>query len=376
MNTSFLNKWHTAIKGFRQSVFVYAYTNLNVGDDLFIHKLVSSYPDTRFVLMVKRPYREMFSKYRNVTVYEEETFPLSLCKKLRIDDRIRWRISHECDYAVLIGGSVFKEDRKWENQHLWYRDLFDHDKLYFLGCSWGPCRTKGFEEDMAAVFSGVKDVCFRDRGSYDTFARLPNVRYAPDILFGLDWSPYVSIQEEKQVLMSVINCRSESAELAEYASAYNGFIGQLATHFTGLGYHVVLCSFCEGQGDLAAAEEIRSGLSAQVQRNTSIANYCGTNPEQILQLIAASEYVVATRFHAMILGMVAGKKVLPVIYHVKLRNVLADLSFRGAYCDIQQLPQDPSEIIAGITRGSSDDDRKRLAELAAGHFDKLDQVLK
>lgn len=364
------------MSGCRHSVFVYAYTNLNVGDDLFLHKLFSSYPDIRFVMMVQKPYKEMFSGYRNVTVYEEEAFPLKLAKKLRIDERIRWRISHECDYAVLIGGSVFKEDSKWENQHLWYRELFDHDRLFFLGCSWGPCRTKRFEEDMTAVFSGIKDICFRDRYSCNTFSHLPNVRYAPDILFGLDWSPYGGIKEEKQVLISVINCRSESADLAAYAEAYNEFIGQMTARFAGLGYQVVLCSFCENQGDLMAAEEIRNSLSPEVRKNTSLANYCGTNLEQILRLVAESEYVVATRFHAMILGLLAKKKVLPLIYHPKLRHVLEDLSFRGAYFDVTELPHDHSRIIEEITYGIHDSERARLARLAAGHFELLNGILK
>ena len=375
MDTSFLNKWHTAIKGCRHSVFVYAYTNLNVGDDLFIHKLVSAYPDIRFVLMAKKPYGKMFSRYRNVTVHEEDSLSMKVFKMLRIDDRIQWRIPHECDYAVLIGGSVFKEDSKWENQPLWYRDLFDHDRLYFLGCNWGPCRTKDFKEAMTAVFSDIKDICFRDRRSCDEFSQLQNVRYAPDILFGFDWSPYREIPEEKQVLISVINCRSDSADLAEYASAYNAFIGQLTAQFAERGYRIVLCPFCEGEGDLEAAEEIRSCLQPEVRKHVSVVRYCGTNIEQILHLIAASEYVVATRFHAMILGLVAGKKVLPVIYHVKLRNVLKDLSFQGRYCDIWQLPEDTSDIIEGITQGICASDREQLARLSAGHFERLSEIL-
>lgn len=371
-----MNKWHSAIKGCRRSVFVYAYINLNVGDDLFLHKLVSSYPDIRFVMIARKPYKEMFSGYRNVTVFEEDAFLLSLCKKLRIDDRLRWRIPHECDYAVYIGGSIFKEYSEWTDQHQWYRELFDNDKLYFLGCSWGPCRTKRFEEDMTAVLSGMKDVCFRDRYSYNTFHQLPNVRYAPDILFDLSWPQYDGLEEKKQVLISVVNCRAENVGLAEYASDYNGFIGRLADRFAGRGYKVVLCSFCEKEGDLAAAEEIRAGLSPQTQKSTSIVNYCGTNLDRILELIAESEYVVATRFHAMILGILAKKKVLPLIYHQKLRHVLEDLSFRGAYFDVTELPQDHCEIIEKITCGINDSDRARLARSAAGHFDRLDEILK
>lgn len=376
MNTSYLNKLQTALKGCKCSVFVYAYTNLNVGDDLFLHKLFPAYPDVHFVLLAKKPYRKMFSGYRNVTVYEEEGLLLSACRKLRIDDKLRWRIPHECDYALYIAGSIFKEYSEWSDQYIWYRELFDPDRMYFLGCSWGPCKTREFEENMTSVLSGMKDVCFRDRYSYHTFAHLPNVRYAPDILFGLDWSAYAGVEEKKQVFLSVVNCRAGNVELPEYAGEYNRFIARLAERFAELGYRSVLCSFCENESDLPAAEEIRSQMPPHVRENTPIVNYTGTNLQQILQLLAESEYVVATRFHAMILGMVAGKKVLPMIYHLKLRNVLEDLSFQGACCDIRRLPPDPDGLIGQITRGISDAERKRLATLAAGHFDGIDQVLK
>lgn len=373
MNTSFLNKWHTAIKKCRHSVFVYAFTGINVGDDLFIHKLVSSYPDIRFVLMVPRPYREMFARYRNVTVYEEEGFLLRAGKKLRIDDRIRWRISHECDYAVLIGGSIFQEYPGWENQHQWYRELFNNDRLYFLGCSWGVCRTKRYEEEMRGVFSGVRDICFRDRRSYNTFSELPNVRYAPDILFSFDWSPYAQIREKKQVLISTVNCRSENIGLDAHEARYHQFLGSLTEDFVARGYRVVFCAFWEGDGDLAAARMIQAALPPRVQAQTSVVSYCGTNMEQILALIAESEYMVATRFHAMVLGLGAGKKVLPLIYHIKLRNVLEDLSFRSPYYDIRHLPADATGVIEQIGRGITDLERDALARSSAAHFDAFNR---
>lgn len=363
------------MKGYRRSVFVYAYTNLNVGDDLFLHRLFSAYPHVHFAMIARKPYREMFRRYRNVTVFEEDAVPLQLCKKLRIEEKVQWRIAHGYDHAVYIGGSIFKEFPEWENQHVWYRELFDPGRLCFLGCSWGPCRTAQFQEHMTAVLSEMKDVCFRDRYSYNTFAQLPNVRYAPDLLFGLDWSRYAGVEEQKQVFISIVNCRAGNVDLPEHADAYHRFIGSLTERFARQGYRTVLCSFCEPEGDPAAAEEIRSQLPPHVKESTSIVNYSGANPDEILTLIAQSEYVVATRFHAMILGMVAGKKVLPMIYHIKLRNVLDDLSFRGAVCDIRQLPEDPSHIMEQITRGISPQERKRLAAQSAAQFDMLDRVL-
>lgn len=370
-----MNKLHTALKRCKCSVFVYAFIDLNVGDDLFIHKLVSSYPDVHFVLLARKPYKAMFAKYANVTVFEADGFLLNACRKLGIEDRIRWRISRECDYAVYIGGSIFIEYSDWKDQHIWYKELFDNDRLYILGANWGPCRTKQFEENMRSVFSNIKDICFRDRYSYNTFSDLPNVRYAPDIMFGQDWTAYADVPEKKQVLISVVNCRSKAVDLEAYTSAYQTFIAGLTERFADLGYQVVFCSFWEKDGDLAAAREIRESLPPHVKEHTAIENYCGTNLDHILKLVAESEYVVATRFHAMILGLTAKKKVLPLIYNLKLRTVLNDLAFQGAYYEITKLPKDCSEVINGTTRGISDSDTERLARLSTGHFDRLNEIL-
>lgn len=375
VETRFLNRIHTAIKGYRHCVYLYAFIDLNVGDDLFIHKLVSSYPNVRFVLIARKPYRKIFSRYPNLTIYEVDAFPLNLCKKLRIDEGIRWRIAHDCDYGVYIGGSIFIEYSDWPNQHLWYTELFDNERMFLMGCNWGPCKTKQFEENMTSVFSGMKDICFRDLYSYNTFSHLPNVRYAPDILFDMDWSAYAGPADHKQVMISVVNCRSRSVGLPEYTADYHRFLSELTARFTGLGYHVAFCAFWERNGDLAAAEEIRSSLPPQVREATSAICYRGTNMDQILRCIAQSEYVIATRFHAMILGLSAGKKVLPLIYNLKLRTVLEDLSFQGAFYDIRQLPEDCSHVIEAITCGISDSDRAQLARLSAGHFDRLNETI-
>lgn len=375
MNTSFLNKLHTALLGCKCSVYLHAFLDRNVGDDLFVRKLIATYPDVRFVLLAKKPYRRMLAGYPNATVFEVDAFPLNICKKLGICEGLRWRIAHDCDYAVYIGGSIFREYPEWKDQHVWYRELFDNDRLYILGCNWGPCRTDQFEQNMRAVFSGVKDICFRDRYSYDTFSDLPNVRFAPDILFGQDWSAYAGTAEKKQVFVSVVECRSDAVKLARYREDYHRFLRELTARFVELGYHVVFCSFWDRNGDLAAAQELRESLPPEVKEATSLLNYSGTNLEDILERIAESEYVVATRFHAMVLGLGARKKVLPLIYDLKTRTVLKDLSFHGASYEITHLPESCAGVIEQITRGISDSDMDALARLSQAHFDRFTEQM-
>ena len=85
--------------------------------------------------------------------------------------------------------------------------------------------------------------------------------------------------------------------------------------------------------------------------------------------------MVATRFHAMILGLSAKKKVLPLIYNLKTRTALEDLSFNGACYDITQLPEDCAGVIEKITPGITDSQREELARLSEAHFDRFSQLI-
>ena len=375
MNTNFLNKLHTALSRGKCSVYLHAFLDLNVGDDLFVHKVIASYPQVRFVMIAKKPYKKILAKYPNVTVFEQDGFPLNLCRKLGIYETVSWHIAHDCDYGLYVGGSIFIEYSDWKDQHSWYRELYHNDRLFIMGCNWGPYRTEQFKDNMRSVFSGMRDICFRDRYSYNAFSDLPNVSYAPDIMFGMDWTPYLTREEKKQVLISVVDCRSRSVKLAEYTADYHRFIAGLTERFAELGYQVVLSAFWERNGDLAAAEEIRESLSPRAKESTSVVSYRGTNLDQILELIAESEYVVATRFHAMILGLSAKKKVLPLIYNLKTRTALEDLTFNGACYDITQLPEDCAGVIEKITPGITDSQREELARLSEAHFDRFSQLI-
>lgn len=46
------------------------------------------------------------------------------------------------------------------------------------------------------------------------------------------------------------------------------------------------------------------------------------------------EYIVATRFHAMVIGWALRKKVFPIIYSKKTLNVIQDVNFHGKYWNL------------------------------------------
>lgn len=65
----------------------------------------------------------------------------------------------------------------------------------------------------------------------------------------------------------------------------------------------------------------------------------------MLQCISNSSIVICSRFHATILGILAGKPVIPIVYSDKTIHMLNDIGFKGLVIDIRNLnssyyPQD------------------------------------
>src|SRR5690625_2356463 len=52
-----------------KKVMVYAYTQFNLGDDLFIKILCERYPETQFVLYAPKKYKRCFQGMRNILFF-------------------------------------------------------------------------------------------------------------------------------------------------------------------------------------------------------------------------------------------------------------------------------------------------------------------
>lgn len=52
-----------------KKMMVSAYTEFNLGDDLFIKVLCERYPDTRFMIIAPRLYKLVFKDIKNLKVY-------------------------------------------------------------------------------------------------------------------------------------------------------------------------------------------------------------------------------------------------------------------------------------------------------------------
>lgn len=323
-------------------VLVQAYTKLNVGDDLFLHTIFSRYPDVDFEINVYdefyADYRRFVLAYRNVSVNNRHSLWYRIKRKMGIVG-IDSSVISKYDAVVHIAGSIFMENSENSEYDIIQEkevDFFAGSSIpvYFLSCNFGPYYTQEYKKRKENMFRKCADVCFRDKYSYELFAHLPNVRYAPDAVFSANIKPAYS--RKNTLGVSVINL-SVRPKLRKFATDYKNLIIKIAKNYLMDGYDVYLFAFCEFEGDTQAAQEIFETLIRYgVEDKVHIINYNG-RLEGFLNTYLSMEQAVCTRFHSMVLSAAANMPMLPLIYSGKVSNVIYDLDLCSHVLQINDL---------------------------------------
>jgi len=418
----------------KNQVFLRMYCRWNLGDDLFLQILLERYKDTSFFLYGDKKWARGFSDYKNLKIgrpFFGLTFAKmgrkackvrkKLCgepgnrqggasgkddKTARLNDvwYVKNRMASRSRATILLGGSLFMEP---EIQGL-RNDYYRQDLPFFvLGVNYGPAASEAYQEWCARYLEGKTDVCFRDRASYELFRENPAVRLAPDIVFGIRkygiLPETVGNHDLKQgegadkagLFVSVIDlpARWEAAKDRKDFGVSAGInqgellekrILEEILRTLRAGEPVTLASFCDRYGDWDAVVRLLNtiqstdpGAYREWRENKLLRAYryrgAAEEREKILRAMAVADRVIGGRFHSIVLGLVLGKKVLPICYDVKSENLLADLGFGDKGIRILN-PVDDQEMSEGYV-GLSQEKTEELEKAAEQQFAVLDEYL-
>lgn len=328
----------------KKKVFIYSYSNYNLGDDLFVKTLCERYPEVQFYTFINDPnYEEVFSDIVNITIYSKRSKRVKLIKSVlrriknrdKEKDNVSYILSHFCSCLVLIGGSLFMQPTGSWIKHCVASEhrIVKNKPFYLIGSNFGPYSHPEFYENYEKLFSRFTDICFRDLYSYQLFNHLVNVRIAPDVLFDMRYKKQPKLLN--QIGISVISLKNRE-DCQIYSQPYLDKIVEIVKYYIQRGYLIKLFSFCRPEGDEEAMEEIIEELKDSEKANVTCCYYRG-NMEQTMDELQKSSFVVATRFHCMILGWVFNIPVFPIIYSNKMLNVINDMNFTGHYATLQNI---------------------------------------
>lgn len=332
----------------KKSFVVGGYWNANFGDDLFLKVLVETFKNCDFVITVPPTKIGLYSKIApNLNVEEEKiidgnqlvTFINKVYRKFSgsllgsADFRNLRKIRlKKADGYIELGGSIFilPKNGKLDSSYRFRNKIAAFDSTYFvIGSNFGPYYSDYQLRGYRHLFSNINGVTFRDKYSYSLFSNLNNVNYAPDVVFNLDISKY-NIGEE-YVTISIINPENRNFTTTQ-KTQYENYIVNIVKKYLKDNQKVILMAFCEAEGDTVFAEKISrtinsDGLRIHVHRDV----------EESLQIIANSKYIVATRFHAMILAWLMRKEVFVISYSEKTDHVIQDLFPEQSYVKVEEL---------------------------------------
>ncbi|MGL5377345.1 MAG: polysaccharide pyruvyl transferase family protein [Cetobacterium sp.] len=321
-----------------KKILIKAYAHFNLGDDLFIKMLCERYSDTQFYLYATPQYEELkgidsenLNLLSNNSLAKKVLFRIG--RNFGIPNILEDFKARELDGVVNIGGSIFIEnDFSEEDFKIRERNLKFGKNYFILGANFGPYKTEEFKEVYSDFFKKCKDVCFRENYSYELFKDLDNVRYGNDIVFNLKKD---SLEVEDYVLFSIV-LPSGRPGFKGIESEYFNRLKSLILDILKNGKKVKLMSFCKEERDEEAIVKLLNMIPNEQHKNITKYFYNG-DLNEALEIISKAESVVATRFHAMILGFVLKKPVFPIAYSLKMTNLLEDLSFEGNFASLDNL---------------------------------------
>lgn len=353
-----------------KKVLLNMYLRKNLGDDIFLKIISERYPNTIFYSQPLCNYnnKEYNSNIKFIRNFITRLFNVAY-KKTNIElFSITNKIKKKCNYQITLGGSMFieKKDNKIKDKYKEYNSI--KMPYFILGSNFGPYYSESYYNLYKEIFSNAEDVCFREKYSYDMFKGLKNVRHTKDIVFSLDTSNYNNVNNKK-VVISVIDLDNRN-DLIKYKKEYENKMIEIINYFIKKKYKVLLMSFCKAEGDESVIDRIYSELNS----NLVSKYYYDGNIDEAINEIAESEYIIASRFHAMILGFIFNKKVLPLIYSKKMTNVIEDLKFNGIYYEINNIKNlNIEKDIRKIKKPNFDlEITKKEAEK---HFEVLDKYI-
>ena len=312
----------------KRNAVLWGYFVKNLGDDLMLKAFVDKNKN-RYHKIYINSYRKFKPYYSEmgIKVIAVDSFWYRAVNKifstLKLPE-LYYRIAGEGADFIMLGGSLFAETSSAsdENQISNLKYAVDHaENSYIVGSNFGPYHSRSFFEAYEKIFEKCKDICFRDRYSYEMFLGLEIVRYAPDIVLAGTWEERNKENHDSPaVVISVIDLERR-AELKDKRVKYEEMIVSIIQYHIQKNDKVILAAFCEFEGDVEACMRIWKLCGENT--NVEIKAY---QEFGFLNVLSNAKRIYGARFHSIILAMYYGIPCVPFIYGKKTYYALCSYS--------------------------------------------------
>lgn len=179
---------------------------------------------------------------------------------------------------------------------------FKRKKIYFTGQSVGPLYNKIDSFLIKKIYS-KSIVSVRENVSFQLLNDLKiKSTFVGDDAFLLDLPKTVFRKYEKKYI--IVNFK----DFSEYSSIKNSFLELLKKNYRKNGYKIVLVPFRKGTcyNEYLIHKSFENELKEQ---GIDVELFETASVDELLEIFARCEYVIATAYHAVVLGLMSNKKV-------------------------------------------------------------------
>lgn len=378
-------------------VCIRAFIKGNLGDDLFVVTLCKRYPNTKFVICGEKKFKSIFNNVENLKYVSIDNFFIKwsirflnvipytinfisrqiMKQELVCRVRVLDFITNLSKYNVLISGSLFMESEYFSNVkkvYYKYENKYYKKAPFILGCNFGPYLHDEYLKKHQELFGMASVVNFRDSYSKNLFQDA-HINWYPDILFSYQQDIVKETREKDYIIISVLNYDKDGSNTPKIVENYINKMVEIVNELDRAGEKTVLVGFCIEQQDHVVIEKILEKI--ENSKNVLVINYPEQTYEDIITYIANSKYVIATRYHAMILGWLFQKNVFPIVYNKKMQNVLDDIDVHVDHISIEEIDD---LIVKDLMRSIQSDSSlpvnvNSLIHASNKHFEQLDSIL-
>ena len=375
-------------------IFLNAFLEKNLGDDLFVHIILNRYKEYRFQIIGDISYKNIFGNNAELAWNNDDQkkelrethilrffhmfhLPLRYVypKFLRYANQKKYSLSDFSICNIYAIGSGFMENSLYDILDYFADYLYFRKNLYLIGCNFGPYYTDGYLKKHKKLFAKAMDVCVRDKYSYNLLKEAGNVRYAPDIVFSYQLGEDNSVSSKlgRYAVISVV-ALNKNKDNSENEENYLCFLLQCINYLLAKEMQIVVVGFCKNEGD----DRIITQLMNRIPDHSKIKvyNYPDITYQKMMGIFKMAELVIASRYHAMIIGMLYRRKIYTLSYSNKIIFVLQDIDPDIKYINIQEsVNVDIQDFFDHYGYRIAEERLSELKQLSKMHFLKLDELL-
>lgn len=340
-----------------KKILLLAYMNINFGDDMFVKTICNFFPEEEFVIEAPAKYQEIYSDVGNLNILADipinrfnKKLNRALSKtKLNRLHPIRDIMFKKYKAIVYVIGGLFDEDDIWYDnikkfgldvmkEKMWRYSLNSYTPFYLLGCNMTRINTEAYKTQMTYLFTGITDICFRDRFSYEHFSNLKNVRYAPDIVFNFNCNE--NRTRKNNVVISVWGALTQCEKLPQwkwaekYWDRYKKLICESIKYFQNISMSICLLALCKDEGDLEGCQQIYD--NCDIKDNIDIELYDG-NLNETISIFETAGFILGSRFHSVIMALNSKTPFFSIAYENKTIQLLKDIGYQAPSAYIETI---------------------------------------